>query len=109
MVEITAKINGMACGMCETHINDAVRNNFKVKKVSSSHSKAQTVIVAEEDIPDDKLKEVVEKAGYVFAGADRKHAESFRTRLEQRGIPATVRRELGSDIDAACGQLRNKK
>ena len=58
MVEITAKINGMACGMCETHINDAVRNNFKVKKVSSSHSKAQTVIVAEEDIPDDKLKEV---------------------------------------------------
>ena len=44
-----------------------------------------------------------------LAGADRKHAESFRTRLEQRGIPATVRRELGSDIDAACGQLRNKK
>lgn len=72
MVEITAKINGMACGMCETHINDAVRNNFKVKKVTSCHSKAQTVIVAEEDIPDDKLKEVVEKAGYEFAGADRK-------------------------------------
>ena len=44
-----------------------------------------------------------------LTGADRKHAESFRTRLEQRGIPATVRRELGSDIDAACGQLRNKK
>lgn len=44
-----------------------------------------------------------------LAGADRKHAEDFRTRLEQRGIPATVRRELGSDIDAACGQLRNKK
>ena len=73
MVEITAKINGMACGMCETHINDAVRNNFKVKKVTSSHSKAQTVIVAEEDIPDDKLKEVVEKAGYEFAGADIKN------------------------------------
>lgn len=66
------KINGMACGMCETHINDAVRNNFKVKKVTSSHSKAQTVIVVEEDIPDDKLKDVVEKAGYEFAGADRK-------------------------------------
>lgn len=44
-----------------------------------------------------------------LTGADRKHAESFRARLEQRGIPATVRRELGSDIDAACGQLRNKK
>lgn len=30
----------------------------------------------------------------------------FRERLELRGIPATVRRELGDDIDAACGQLR---
>ena len=44
-----------------------------------------------------------------LTGADRKHAEAFRARLEKRGIPATVRRELGSDIDAACGQLRNKK
>ena len=26
--------------------------------------------------------------------------------LEKKGIPATVRRELGADIDAACGQLR---
>ncbi len=52
------------------------------------------------------LNEVKESG---LAGAGRKHAEDFRARLEQRGIPATVRRELGSDIDAACGQLRNKK
>lgn len=44
-----------------------------------------------------------------LTGADRKHAAEFKKRLEQKGIPATVRRELGSDIDAACGQLRNKK
>ncbi len=30
---------------------------------------------------------------------------SFRDRLNERGIVATVRRELGSDISAACGQL----
>ncbi|MCM1283925.1 MAG: 23S rRNA (adenine(2503)-C(2))-methyltransferase RlmN [Muribaculaceae bacterium] len=34
--------------------------------------------------------------------------ESFRGVLEQKGIPVTVRRELGSDIDGACGQLRRK-
>lgn len=32
----------------------------------------------------------------------------FRDYLNQRGIVATVRRELGTDIDAACGQLRRK-
>ncbi len=52
------------------------------------------------------LNEVKESG---LAGVGKKHAEDFRARLEQRGIPATVRRELGSDIDAACGQLRNKK
>ena len=33
-------------------------------------------------------------------------AQRFREKLESRGIPATIRRELGDDIDAACGQLR---
>ena len=32
----------------------------------------------------------------------------FQEMLEQGGIPATVRRTLGSDIDASCGQLRRK-
>ena len=33
---------------------------------------------------------------------------AFRTVLEQNGVTTTVRRELGSDIDASCGQLRRK-
>ena len=32
----------------------------------------------------------------------------FRDYLNDNGIVATIRRELGSDIDAACGQLRRK-
>ena len=47
MVKITVGIEGMACGMCEAHINEAVRNAFQVKKVTSSHTKKQTVILAE--------------------------------------------------------------
>ena len=64
MVKITIGIEGMACGMCEAHINEAVRNTFQVKKVSSSHTKKQTVIIAEKDIPEQELKNVVAKAGY---------------------------------------------
>ncbi len=41
-------------------------------------------------------------------GTDRTDAERFRDILEKRGIQVTIRRELGSDIDAACGQLRLK-
>lgn len=64
MVKITMGIEGMACGMCETHINEAVRNAFQVKKVTSSHVKKQTAILAEQDIPQEALRDVIAKAGY---------------------------------------------
>ena len=63
-MKITVGIEGMACGMCEAHINEAVRNAFQVKKVTSLHSKKQTVILAKKDIPEQVLKNVVAKAGY---------------------------------------------
>lgn len=64
MFKITVNVEGMACGMCEAHINDAVRQAFKVKKVTSSHTKKQTIIIAENDISERELKDVIEKAGY---------------------------------------------
>ena len=64
MVKITLSIEGMACGMCEAYINEAVRNAFQIKKVSSSHTKKQTVIIAEKDIPEQELENVIAKAGY---------------------------------------------
>ena len=33
----------------------------------------------------------------------------FQTRLERQGVTVTVRRKLGGDIDASCGQLRRKR
>ena len=38
----------------------------------------------------------------------RQAVQKFQELLEAGGIPATVRRTLGSDIDASCGQLRRK-
>lgn len=43
-----------------------------------------------------------------FDGSSRKRAGEIAGLLENAGIPATVRRELGSAIDGACGQLRVK-
>ncbi len=37
-----------------------------------------------------------------------KRVAAFQKRLERQGVTATVRRKLGGDIDASCGQLRRK-
>ena len=39
MVKITLEVEGMACGMCEAHVNDAIRKAFPVKKVTPHQRK----------------------------------------------------------------------
>ncbi len=46
---------------------------------------------------------------FKFKKTNQDKASKFYIRLTKRGINATMRREQGSDIDAACGQLRLKK
>ena len=75
MYEITLKVDGMKCGMCEAHVNDAVRDNFNVKKVKSSHSKGQTVILTEEDLDDKKLSDIVSATGYIVTEVLKKPSE----------------------------------
>lgn len=66
MVKTIIKIEGMACGMCESHMNDAIRNKFKVKKVSSSHTDKESVVISEEVLDEAEVKKVVEDTGYTF-------------------------------------------
>jgi len=64
MIQLTVHLEGMAYGMHEAHVNDAVRRAFPVKKVIDSHKKKQTVILAEKAILEENLKYVTGKAGY---------------------------------------------
>ncbi|MCD8196462.1 MAG: cation transporter [Lachnospiraceae bacterium] len=64
MYKITLDIDGMACGMCEAHVNEAVRKVADVKKVTSSHSKGTTEILSEVEIDEAKLREAIEATGY---------------------------------------------
>lgn len=56
MVKTIIKIDGMACGMCESHMNDTIRNTFKVKKVSSSHTDKESVVISETELNEDDVK-----------------------------------------------------
>ncbi len=64
MLKITVGVDGMQCGMCEAHVNDAVRKAFDVKKVTSSHTKNQTVILSEQPIDEQALRDVINQTGY---------------------------------------------
>ena len=64
MLKITVGVDGMMCGMCESHINDAIRKAFAVKKVTSSHSKGQTVILTEQDIDEAEVRKAIDATGY---------------------------------------------
>lgn len=64
MIQYTLAVEGMACSMCEAHINDAVRRALPVKKVTSSHRKGQTVVLSEGELDEGALRKAITDTGY---------------------------------------------
>ena len=75
MYQTTMKIDGMMCSMCESHVNDAVRSAFPVKKVTSSHSKGETVILSEAPLDEGALRAAMEPTGYKVLSIEAKPYE----------------------------------
>ena len=75
MLHYVLKIEGMRCGMCEEHMNTLVRNNFKVSKLKSSHSKGQTSFYVDSEIDESKLKSLIDSTGYTLGGIEIKEEE----------------------------------
>ena len=74
MVETILKVQGMMCGMCESHINDAIRQAVKVNKVTSSHTKGETMLITEETVDEAAVRAAIEKTGYQVKGI---HSEPY--------------------------------
>lgn len=64
MYQITVGVEGMACEMCEAHVNEAVRKAFDVKKVTSFHGKKQTVILSETPLSEAEVRKTINATGY---------------------------------------------
>ena len=64
MYQTTVGVDGMMCGMCEAHVNDAVRKAFPVKKVTSSHGRGQTVILSEQALDEQAVRSAINATGY---------------------------------------------
>lgn len=64
MWKYTIPVEGMMCGMCESHVNESIRKNFSVKKVTSSHTKAQTTVLTEQELDEPLLQKTITELGY---------------------------------------------
>lgn len=64
MIQTTVKVSGMACAMCEAHINEAVRGALPVKKVKSSYFKGETVILSEMPLEEAVVRKTIDATGY---------------------------------------------
>lgn len=75
MIELIIEVEGMKCGMCESHVNDVVRRVSGVKKVSSSHAKNQTVVIAADDVDREEIVKAITAQGYGVGGTETKPYE----------------------------------
>ena len=75
MVQTTLKVGGMMCGMCESHVNEVVRKTAQVEKVTSSHTKGETVIISAQPLDIEALKAAIADTGYTVTGAEEKPYE----------------------------------
>ena len=82
--------------------NDSVANAQKLARVLNSHlrTRTETMPIHVNLIPVNEVSET----GFQRSGKEA--VAAFAKVLESKGIRATVRRKLGSDINASCGQLR---
>ena len=69
MTRTTVQVSGMVCGMCEAHVNDAIRSAFSVKKVTSSRARGETVIESDTPLNHEKLRRVISNTGYLMLSA----------------------------------------
>ncbi len=71
MYKTVMKIEGMMCGMCEAHIQEAIRKAVPAaKKVTASRSKKEASFLSEERIDPAVLKAAIEATGYECLGVE---------------------------------------
>lgn len=79
MIKTTLKINGMACSMCEAHVNDVIRKIVpRAQKVKSSHAKGESSFLSETEPNLEALKTAISETGYEVLLAKMEPAEKKR-------------------------------
>lgn len=64
MIKTTIGVEGMMCRNCENHVNEAIQQDFDIKRVTSSHEENKTEIISDGELSEEKLKNTIGLVGY---------------------------------------------
>lgn len=70
MFKTVVEVEGMACGMCEGSINDSIRKNFDVIKVTASKNKKRVEIISKKQLSKTVMQQVISEKGYSINSID---------------------------------------
>lgn len=57
-------IDGMRCGMCEIHVEEAITKNMKVTKAKANHFKNELIVFTEDELVEEDFKKSLDPTGY---------------------------------------------
>ncbi len=64
MVKTTIKIKGIMCENCVAHINETIKNEFDINKVTTSKESGISEVISDNELSEEKLREVINREGY---------------------------------------------
>ncbi len=64
MKKAVIEVEGMQCGMCESHVNDVVRKIRGVNSAKASRANGNVEIIADDDVDIESVKQAISADGY---------------------------------------------
>lgn len=78
MNRYTLSIEGMMCGMCESHISQTLRKQFPEAKVNASHRKGLATVETDQTISSASFHQAIDPTGYRLKKIDCEPAKKSR-------------------------------
>lgn len=64
-------IDGMRCGMCEMHVEEAITKKLKAKSAKASHIKNTLIVITEDNLMEEDFKAILDPTGYRILSFER--------------------------------------
>lgn len=69
-IETTVRIDGMACGMCEAHVCDALRTILPGYRISASHGRGTATLIGDAAPDENTVRTALDGTGYRVLGIE---------------------------------------
>jgi copper chaperone CopZ len=71
MIKTKANVGGMMCGMCETHVQEAIRKTLpESSKVKADRKKGTVEFITPTAVDEETVKKAIEATGYEYGGME---------------------------------------